>query len=97
MIDETKIKELLDIFEETFDTEGEVKDIVSGARVRIKEAKTVIKDWSEKNELNPKTVARVYKDYKEWRAGNLKWGETDDYAEIQVSVMDKAVADSKEK
>lgn len=98
MMTEIQVKELLDIYDVTFETESETKDIVSGARVRVKEAKTGMKDWAERNEFDPKTVARVYKDYKEWRNGTLAWGDpdvADDYAAIQISILDKAVADSK--
>jgi hypothetical protein len=98
MMTEDQVKELLDIYDETFETESEVKDIVSGARVRVKEAKTGMKDWAERNELDPKTIKRVYKDYVEWRNGSLKWGDpdvADDYAAIQVSILDAAVEDAK--
>lgn len=95
---EDQTKELLDIYGEVYDTESETKDIVSGARTRVKEAKTMMKDWAERNDLDKKTIARVYKDYKEWREGSLKWGDpdvADDYAAIQISVLDKAVEDAK--
>ena len=97
MLDETRVKELVDIYETLYDVESEVKDIVSGARTRIKEEKTGMKDWSERNQLDPKTVAKVYKDYKEWREGNLKWGEADDYTDLQVTIMDEVTVEDKEK
>jgi hypothetical protein len=97
MLDETKVKELLEVYDEVYTTEEEVRDIVSGAKTRVKEARTMMKDFAERSELNPKTIKRVYADYKEWRNGNLKWGdnqESDDYVTLQVAVMDEAVKES---
>lgn len=95
---EDQTKELLDIYDDVYETESETKDIVSGARVRVKEAKTMMKDWAERNELDPNTIKRVYKDYCEWRNGTLAWGDpdvADDYTSVQISILDKAVEDAK--
>jgi hypothetical protein len=99
MLDDTKLKELLEVYDELYDTETSVKDIVSGARVQLKEARTMMKDWAERNEINPKTIKQVYSEYKGWRDGTVKWGdeqEADDYTNILVAVMDEAVKVSKE-
>jgi hypothetical protein len=94
MLDESMVKELISVYDEVYTVESETKDIVSGAKVRVKEAKTMMKDWAERNKLNPKNIKKVYTDYKEWREGTLKWGddaEADDYTSIQIAVMDEAV------
>lgn len=97
MLDETKIKEMLDVFDEVYETESETKDIVSGARTRVKETKTMMKDWAERNELNFKAaVFPVYQQYKGWRDGKIKWGseeEADDYNALLIMVQDEAVKD----
>jgi len=85
MMDETKTKELVDIFEEAFDRQER-------AKLYNKEAKTMIKDWCERSEIDAKAVNEVYKSYTAYRNGKLKWGddaEDDEFAQILVQVMDE--------
>lgn len=84
MVDETTTKELVDIFEDAFDK-------ASAAKAATKEARTMIADYCERHELDPKVIKKVFKDYEAWRKGDLKWqdgSEDSEYAEILVSVMD---------
>jgi hypothetical protein len=60
MIDITQRKELVDILEEVYDTSSSSSDIIKGARQRIKEAKTMMKDWAERNEFDAEVVDNVY-------------------------------------
>jgi hypothetical protein len=98
MIEDTQVSELIDVFEDAYETIDISKDIISGAKVKIKEARTMMKDWSERNDFDPKKVSEIFKTYSSYRDGHLKWGdgEDDEYSELLIAVMDKAAEGSKE-
>ncbi len=83
MLDEVRQKELIDIFEDMYDKTTTAKTIV-------KEANTMLKDWSVRAELEPKNVKSIYNQYAAWRDGRLKWGDDEqtEYEQILLQVMD---------
>jgi len=83
MLDEVRQKELIDIFEDMYDKTTTAKAIV-------KEANTMLKDWSVRAELEPKNVKSIYNQYAAWRDGRLKWGDDEqtEYEQILLQVMD---------
>ena len=92
MVSEDTVKELVDIFEDAYDKKSTAKELT-------KEATTMIKDYCEREELNPKDVKKVFKDYEAWRKGELKWvngSEDSEYVELQISVMDHVTSGIKE-
>jgi len=90
VVDDITVKELLDLFDNVFEIESEVRDIVSGAKVRIKEAKTSLKDWSERNEITKRVINRLYKDYSQWRETGKDGEEQDNqYVELLIALQDK--------
>jgi hypothetical protein len=95
MIDITQRKELVDILEEVYDTSSSSSDIIKGARQRIKEAKTMMKDWAERNEFDAEVVDNVYREYASYRKGKAKWGEDDEkdnlFVELLVAVQDAVI------
>lgn len=91
MIDATRVTEVIEIFEDAFDRQEQ-------ASILQKEAKTMMKDYCERSEINPKTMFEVYKTYSAWRRGNFQWGESgdaDDFTELLVSVMDTVTGPKK--
>jgi disulfide oxidoreductase YuzD len=96
MIDSIQAKELLDVLEEVYEVVSMSKDVISGAKVRTKDAKQMMKDWAERNELIPENVNRVYTEYAAYRDGKLKWdGEStdDQFVELLVAIQDKVLAE----
>lgn len=87
MIDETRAKEMVDIFEDILEAEQMKKDIEDAQKIKIKEAKTIMKDWAQRNELDPKVVAEVYKDYKTMVL-NPKDDDDTEYAALFIAMRD---------
>jgi hypothetical protein len=84
MIDQVRVEELVDVLEDAYDKYSQSKAIT-------KDASTMMKDWAERNELDPKNVRAVYRNYASFRDGKLKWGdgEDDGFTDLLVQVMDQ--------
>ena len=95
MIDETQTKELVEVLEEVYEVSSTSKDIISGAKTRVKEAKTMMKDWAERQELPLGAVEKVYSEYAAYRDGKQNWGgddsEDDLFVEMLVAVQDQEI------
>lgn len=89
MLDDAKVQELVDVFEEVFDRLEQSKEISKGAR-------QMLKDYADGQELDPKALKQVYSQYQQWRLGKLPWGEDGpdepDYTSILITVMDKVTS-----
>lgn len=85
MLDQVKVSELIDVLEEAYDK-------YTSAKMITKEASTMMKDWAERAELDPKNIREIYKSFAAYKDGKLKWGEDgpeeDDFFQILVQVMD---------
>lgn len=99
MIDATQTKELMDILEEVYEVSSSAKDIISGAKVRVKDAKQMMKDWAERNEFTPENVKKVYEEYSAYRDGKLKWGDEDstddEFVEMLVAIQDRIIEEKR--
>ena len=99
MIDETQTKELVEVLEEVYETSSESKDIISGAKARVKAAKTMMKDWAEREELPLGAVEKVYAEYAAYRDGKQDWGgedaEDDLFVEMLVAVQDRVIEEKR--
>jgi len=85
MIEETKIVELVEVFEDAYDKQ-------ESASVLTKEAREELKSYAENSEMDPKAISEIYSTYAKWRRGKFHWGpegDADDFTDILVAVMDR--------
>lgn len=99
MLDATQRKELVEVLEEVYEVSSTSKAIISGSKATVKKAKTMMKDWAERNEVSPESVQKVYKEYEAYREGKIEWdGENaadDEFVELLIAVQDQVIEESK--
>lgn len=88
MLDETVVKEAVEVFEDCFDKLQTAEQIK-------KNVAQDIKSFAENSKLSPKNLSAVFRQYSQWRKGKLKWGEAeseDDFTALLIPIMDEATA-----
>lgn len=87
LVDDSIIKEAVDIFEDSFEKMSQADEIKKAARANIK-------SWAEGKNIDKTTATEVFNQFSAWKKGRLRWGEEDDdkedYTSLLIAVMDEA-------
>jgi len=87
LIDDTLIKEAVDLFEECFDKKEQAAAI-------NKVVASELKSWAENKNIDPRNLKAVFGQFVALKTGKLKWGEEsdeeNDYQSLLISILDSA-------